>query len=316
MNTLSFIASLAGLALAAGAAAAGTVTVSFTNDNTVVNQSGIVLQNGYAVRVGTFLLPDATRNQTLAKVSDFAQLQSWFKPLGEGIAGAGTVSQLNNSGSMLRVNGFPENGNVFGGISGVSDSYMAPGTPLYVWIFDNADPTKANQWGIYTGASWVLPQPLGTQTLSPSTTVSSLQGTAASGVLSLGVPKATFGNWTMKAFATGTASSAQASTADPDGDGIANLAEYAWQLNPNAKNVPPVSLTNGQSGNKFTFLAPRNLSDVQVGAECSTDLKTWTAASSTVIGSDSNFNTCQCSAPGTASKYFWRVRVTSVTPTY
>jgi hypothetical protein len=316
MNSLSFIASLAGLALGAGVAVAGTVTVSFTNDSTVVNQAGLVLQNGYAVRVGTFLLPDATRNATLAKTSDYAQLQSWFKPLGEGIAGAGTISQVNGSGTMLRVNGFPEAGNVFGGISGISDSYMTPGTPLYIWIFDNADPTKSNQWGIYTGATWVLPQPLGTQTLSGTGTVSSLQGSSAAGVLSLGVPKPTFGNWTMKAFASGTAGSALASTADPDGDGIANLAEYAWQLDPNAKSVPPVSLAKGQSGNKFTFLAPRNLSDVQVTAEYSTDLKTWNPAASTILSSDSNFDTCQCGAPNGATKCFWRVRVTSVTPTY
>lgn len=295
---------------------AGTVAVSFTNDNHVVNQSGALLQNGFAVRVGTFNLPSATRDQTLAKTSDYTQLKSWFKPLGEGIAGAGTVSQLNGSGNMLRVNGFPEAGNIFGGISNISDSYMAPGTPLYLWVFDNADPDKANQWGIFNGGSWVLPQGLGTQTISSTIPVGALQGAIAQGDLHLVVPKPCFGNWSLRNFAANVSAADKLSTADPDGDGIANLAEYAWQLHPGAKDVPPTAVAKdlATGANKFTFLAPKTLPDVQVIAESSPDLKNWTVASSVVVASDASFDTCQCTIPGGAPKYFWRVRVTSVTP--
>ena len=316
MKSLSLYAGLAGLLLSSASAFAGAVTVSFTNSSQVVNQSGTVLQNGYAVRVGTFNLPDATRDQTLAKISDYTQLKSWFKPLAEGIAGAGTVSQLNGSGNMLRVNGYPTAGNVFGGISGISDSYMTPGTPLYLWVFDNADPDKATQWGIFSGANWVLPQPLGTQTISSVSPVGALQGSISASVLSLTVPKPCFGNWSLKNFTSGTPSAAMLSNADPDGDGIPNLAEYAWQLNPNSKDVAPTTLSKDavNGGSKFTFLSPKTLPDVQVIAECSTDLKTWTTATSTVVATDSNFDTCQCTIPTGATKCFWRVRVTSITP--
>ncbi len=314
MKSFSFLAGFAGLVLSSAGVMAGTVAVSFTNESQLLNQSGVLLQNGFAVRVGTFNLPSATRDQTLAKISDYTQLKSWFKPLGEGVPGAGTVSQVNGSGNMLRVNGFPAAGNIFGGISNISDSYMAPGTPLYLWVFDNADPDKATQWGIFNGASWVAPQGLGTQTISSAIPVGALQGDISGGDLHLTVPKPCFGNWSLKNFAANTPSSSLLNTADPDGDGIANLAEYAWQLNPSSKDVPPTTMTKDAGGNKFTFLSPRTLSDVQALAEYSLDLKTWNAASSTVVASDANFNTCQCTVPNGATKCFWRVRITAVTP--
>jgi len=316
MNSFSLLAGIAGLALSSASLMAGTVAVSFTNDNKAMTQGGLLLQNGNAVRVGTFNLPTATRDATLAKISDYTQLKSWFRPLGEGIAGAGTVSQLNGSGNMLRVNGFPAAGNIFGGISNISDSYMAPGTPLYLWVFDNADPDKANQWGIFCGGSWVAPQGLGTQTISSVVPVSALQGGYTDGDLHLTVPAPCFGNWGLKNFAAGMSAADKLSTADPDGDGIANLAEYAWQLHPASKDTAPTSVAKDVStgGSKFTFLVPRTLADVQVIAESSPDLKTWTTASSVVVASDASFNTCQCSLPAGAPKYFWRVRFTAVTP--
>ncbi len=316
MKSLSLLLGVAGMMLGSVGALAGTVTVSTADGSQIVNKDGLVLQNGYAVRVGSFNLPDATRNHTLAITSDYAQLKSWFKPLAEGVAGAGTASQVNGAGLMLRVNGYPSAGNVFGLISNISNSYMPAGTPLYLWIFNNANPDNADQWGIFTGATWVAPQSLGAQTLSSSAAVTALQGTVSSTQLGLVVPKPCFGNWSAKAFAAGTSAAQTAATANPSGDGIANLAKYAWGLDPNSHSTPPTSLTGTTSngGATFTFLSPKTLPDVQVSAECSLDLKTWSATPSTVVSSNANFDTCQCTIPTGATKCFWRVRIVSITP--
>ncbi len=116
------------------------------------------------------------------------------------IANAGTVKQANGVGSQLRTNGFPAAGNVFGTISNVSASYMAPGTQLYVWVFDTANPYDSSQWGIFTAGSWVVPPALGAQALSTSIEVTAVQGSEAEGQLRLGTPALTFGNWRMKNF--------------------------------------------------------------------------------------------------------------------
>ena len=316
MKSHFLITGLAGLALSASSVLAGSVSVSFTNSSTLVNKQGVVLPAGCAVRVGTFNVPGSTPVATLTSTSDLALLKSWFKPLAEGVTGAGTVSQANGSGNMLRVNNFPSVGNVFGSITDVSDSYMVPGAPLYLWVFDNAVPDKAEQWGIFTGASWVVPQSLGVSSLASSLNVGALQGTTLAGTYSLTIPKASFSNWQIKSFAAGTSPALMSNTADPDGDGIPNLAEYAWHLNPAAKDSAPTSILNANSvgGAKFHFLSPKTLPDVQVVAESSMDLKTWTAAASTVVSSDTNFDTCECTIPQGATKCFWRVRVTPITP--
>ena len=315
MKALSLITGFAAFALCANSAMAGSVSVSFTNGNQLVTKTGGRLPTGAAVRVGTFTVPGADPMGALAKTSDLALLKSWFKPLGEGISGAGTVSQVNGSGNLIRVNDFPAAGNVFGSIANISDAYMAPGTPLYIWVFDNAVPEQSSQWGIFTGASWSVPQTLGVQTLASALSVGALQGTSVAGVLSLSVPTPSMGNWKLKYFSAGTAASAMSNAADPDGDGIPNLAEYAWHLNPNAKNNVPTSLINdGTVGGKFHFLSPKTLPDVQVVAECSTDLKTWTTASSTIVSTDSDFDTCECTVPNGATKCFWRVRINPIPP--
>ena len=102
--------------------------------------------------------------------------------------------------------------------------------------------------------------------------------------------------------------------ADPDGDGIQNIAEYAWQLNPNARDGTRTTLTGETTGNSvtFTFKTPRNLPDVQVTAECSPDLHTWSAATSTVTATDADFDTRTCTSSPGAGRCFWRVRFSNV----
>lgn len=296
-------------------ALAGTVTLTSVGGRKFTDQSGTPLPAGAAIRVGTFNLPPATRDQTLHDTSDYATLTGWFKPLGEAISGAGSIAQANGAGSQLRANGFPSSGEIFGTIANVSGSYMAPGTKLYVWIFNAANPRDSSQWGIFTAAEWVVPPAMGATALSTKGSVNAIQGDANSGQLLLGTPAPTYGNWAMKHFPADAPGSTTAFSADPDGDGIHNLAEYGWQLNPNAKDEPRSHVDNGTPDEaKFIFKTPRHLSDVTVIAECSTDLNTWTPAASTVTESDADFDTRTCTAEPGAARYFWRVRFSSAAP--
>lgn len=299
---------LASLALATAHAVAGTVTLSSVGGSKFASKSGTLLPSGCAVRLGFFNLATETRNQTVSSEADYAQLAASFNPLAEGIIGAGSSAQAAGSGTMLRQNNFPAAGDIFGSVSNISASYVAPDTQLYVWVFNHTDPNQATEWGIFTASTWVAPPALGNSTLSTAVSMTALQGSIAAGQLRLIDLPATFGNWTWHSFATGTPSSLTLPTADADHDGLANYAEYAWQLNPAAASTPRTTLTRSSGGGAtFTFLRPRNLPDVVVSAECSTDLRTWLPVSSTVVSSDTNFDTMQSTAsPGT--RCFWRVR--------
>jgi len=315
MKLFPLISCVAWLTLGSVASFAGSITLSSVGGSQFANQSGTVLPAGVAIRIGAFNLPDATRDATLAATSDYAQLVSWFKPLGESISGAGVVAQANGAGSQLRANGFPSAGNVFGTISNISGSYLVPGTRLYVWVFDTASPYDSSQWGIFTAPGWVVPPKLGGQALSTAATVSAIQGSASAGQLRLSTPPLTFGNWCMKKFPESAPATTTGFNADPDGDGIFNIAEYAWQLNPNARDNTSTTLTGETAGSAvtFTFKTPRNLADVQVTAECSPDLKTWSAATSTITASDADFDTHACTSSPGAGRCFWRVRFSTVT---
>ncbi|MBK8092500.1 MAG: hypothetical protein IPK32_11115 [Verrucomicrobiaceae bacterium] len=41
--------------------------------------------------------------------------------------------------------------------------------------------------------------------------------------------------------------------ADPDGDGVQNIAEYAWRLNPAARSDPRTELLAQTGGGTVTF---------------------------------------------------------------
>ncbi len=303
------------LALAAtGMVNAGSVTLTTAGGRQFASQSGGVLPFGVTIRVGTFNLPAATRDATLAATHDFNQLNAWFKPLGEAIAGAGVIAQSNAVGNVLCANGFPTTGEVFGTIANVGGSYIAAGTQLYVWMFDTMSPYDYTQWGIFTAAEWTMPQKLGARTLSTAAGVTALRGSVASTALRLGTPLLTYGNWGMKKFAPGSAAAITAVDADPDHDKLNNFAEYAWLLTPTSHDKERSDIASDAGGVIFTFKAPRNLPDVAVTAECSQDLLNWTAAPSSVVSSDADFDTRVCIAAPGAPRCFYRVRFAPVVP--
>jgi hypothetical protein len=69
--------------------------------------------------------------------------------------------------------------------------------------------------------------------------------------------------------------------ADPDGDGLANLLEYAFDQSPNAPQSTPVTAVSTVNANgvrlEITFVRPNNRPDLLYTVEVSSDLVNWTA---------------------------------------
>lgn len=107
---------------------------------------------------------------------------------------------------------------------------------------------------------------------------------------------------------------------DPDGDGLPNLAEYAFGSNPldaNSGARPVVSMV--QAGvDQFlavTYSRPTSTSDVTYVVEVSSDLQTWNSGATTVIsdftqGATQTVTTRDNAAQSTNRQRFIRVRLT------
>lgn len=295
------------LVLGLNQAHAGGVTLTTSGGSQLATKTGDALPDGCAVRIGSFNLPDATRDATLASTREYAALKSWFKPLAENIANAGMAEQPNATGTVLKTNSFPTAGNTFGTVSDIKTNYMAAGTKLYLWVFNHADPAKASQWGIFTAPTWLAPQALGSQALSTLASVQAIQGTSANLKLCLNDIPASYGNWAWQSYSDAPSGQSTDAAADPDKDGIANIAEYAWKLNPSSTDKTRTDIKTRSGNIVFSFKTPRNTPDVNVTVECSPDLKTWEPATSQIVSSGADFDTRECIASAGA-RCFWRVR--------
>jgi hypothetical protein len=101
-----------------------------------------------------------------------------------------------------------------------------------------------------------------------------------------------------------------ANTADPDGDGIVNLLEYALGTTPDSSASRP-NLTSQISDSKLQLTFTPQRSDVTYTVEASSDLVTWTdLAMPTLTVGQSATVTDDTALSGTVTKRFLRLKVT------
>jgi hypothetical protein len=100
---------------------------------------------------------------------------------------------------------------------------------------------------------------------------------AASGTATVTVTETwSYARWRTASFTPEQAAAGEAAeTADPDGDKLPNLAEYALGTDPHAF-TPPLGAARTGEGLVLTFQRPRGLPDVDYAAESSDDLIHWT----------------------------------------
>ena len=92
-----------------------------------------------------------------------------------------------------------------------------------------------------------------------------------------------FATWRDAHFTTAEQNAGLAdATADPDSDGLTNLAEYALGTDPHQFTPPPAAIFDS-SGLTLTFTRPANLPDVTYIAESSDGLSTWSPVALEVL---------------------------------
>lgn len=119
-------------------------------------------------------------------------------------------------------------------------------------------------------------------------------------------------SWTEEQFTPSEAAAGLAvENADPDGDGLVNLAEYALGSDPNEFTVPPSAVKDG-NGLTLTFNRPANLPDVSYAAEVSDGLGTWTPIPLEIIqtGDPETVRARDPLTSGDPSKRFIRLKFT------
>jgi hypothetical protein len=125
-----------------------------------------------------------------------------------------------------------------------------------------------------------------------------------SGILSvLGHPE----SWRMQYFNTATATGNAADLADPDGDGLVNLLEYATLSDPMDSNAQAATLIKQGATMTFTYTKNPNAIDVTYIVEWSDSLSGgW---SSVDVVEQANGNQVTATIPATTACRFVRLRV-------
>jgi hypothetical protein len=97
--------------------------------------------------------------------------------------------------------------------------------------------------------------------------------------------------------------------ADPDGDSIANLLEYALNMNPKASNTSPV--VAGENSGYLSLSVAKNpaATDLTWSAEVSSDLIEWFPAT-TITNTQTNFEARDTVLKNSAPIRMIRIKVT------
>ena len=103
--------------------------------------------------------------------------------------------------------------------------------------------------------------------------------------------------------------------ADPDGDGLANVAEYAFASDPNAPSAAslPIVATEIVVGSTFvtiTYTRDTTRADIVCQPQCTDDFVTWTDLADAHLSTTGILETRKASVPQTATRKFLRVKIT------
>ena len=147
-----------------------------------------------------------------------------------------------------------------------------------------------------------------------STPVQWFGGQSASATVNIGVLKP-IEAWRLQNFGTTSATGNAADSADPDGDGLPNLIEYACATDPNTPSIAPYALNSNGANFEFLYTKNKAATDVTYSVEWSNSLLTgsWSTAGVTSFMVSDNGDTQQIKATvpaGTSGRIFVRLRVT------
>ena len=115
--------------------------------------------------------------------------------------------------------------------------------------------------------------------------------------------------WRQTHFGTTANTGNAADSADPDGDGLANLLEYALGTLPTAANASPVAVSSAGGYLQLTVTKNAAATDVTFAAESSGDLTTWSEAATVVLTNDASTFTAR-DAVTLGPPRFLRLKVT------
>jgi hypothetical protein len=101
----------------------------------------------------------------------------------------------------------------------------------------------------------------------------------------------TFASWQVENF--GTTNDIAAATADPDGDGVANLVEYATGTDPQAGNANPIlsdlSVSNGYTYLRLSLNRDTNATGVVIEGMSAGDLLDWSTVTTVIESNTPSF---------------------------
>ncbi|MBB5032490.1 MBG domain-containing protein [Prosthecobacter vanneervenii] len=131
----------------------------------------------------------------------------------------------------------------------------------------------------YNGSS-TAPSGFGSYTVAASISDTNYTGTQGGTLVIQGQSSS---SWKSQHFTAGQISAGlSADNADPDGDGVKNLAEYAMGTDPLARNTPPQPTVDA-NGLTLIFTRPKALPDVTYSAESTDSFGSWNPVTLEVI---------------------------------